>query len=36
MTSAADSICFPGTLLLQDEKSAFHTDKAKPWTPALV
>lgn len=31
---AADSIYFPGRLLMQDERSALCIDKAKLWTPA--
>lgn len=34
MTPVIDSIFFPGRLLMQDERSALHIDKAKPWTPA--
>lgn len=34
MTPVIDSIFFPGRLLMQDERSALHTDKAKPGTPA--
>lgn len=33
-TPAADSIYFPGRLLMQDERSVLHIDKAKLWTPA--